>query len=36
MGKVYRDQMGKIKITDNFKYAYVITTHKIDPFLNNK
>jgi ribosomal protein L23 len=34
MGKVKRNDVGAPKVTKNFKKAYVMTSHKIDPILN--
>lgn len=34
MGKVFRGMDQKPKKAKNWKKVYVMTTHKIDPFLN--
>jgi len=34
MGKVSRNIVGAPTVTKNFKKAYVLTSHRIDPILN--
>lgn len=34
MGKVQRNMVGAPMVSKNFKKAYVMTAHKIDPLLN--
>lgn len=34
MGRVVKNDMGAPMVTKNFKKAYVMTSHKIDPVLN--
>ena len=34
LGRVKRNMVGAPMVTNNFKKAYVMTSHKIDPILN--